>query len=240
MQVNLNKLIKECVLEVLKENLSNQQTPNIISPEGNVLYLKILDISNLDDPSYKLIHRLRDAIAKKAKEPDLSQLVSKFNQEFGGSSIGNKPAWDYYSQLEESKQEDYSQMMQRVETDYHHAINDPDKTYFKYKRDSKYDNDYWKSEVDAEEKNKRDANEGFRKSFGQGGTIYKQRQGGRDVYWTDNKDSGGKLNINPDNLSKYIRQGYNIIDINEPSDPRDNIRQPDPDMSNYTGDGDRT
>lgn len=61
-----------------------------------------------------------------------------------------------------------------------------------------------------------DIDEGFRKSFGTCETIYKQREGGRYVYWIDNRDSGGKIFINPDNLSKYIRQGYKIIDISDP------------------------
>jgi len=70
------------------------------------------------------------------------------------------------------------------------------------------------------------------------GTIYKDRQGGSYVYWIDNKDNGGKINISPEKIGKYIRQGYHIIELDH--DPRASRRQPDPDMSNYMGDGDRS
>ncbi len=43
--------------------------------------------------------------------------------------------------------------------------------------------------------------------------IYKDRQGGEDVYWMDNKDTGGKIKIRPEAVQKYIRQGYRIIDL---------------------------
>ena len=55
--------------------------------------------------------------------------------------------------------------------------------------------------------------EGFSKNFtGSEEKIYKEREGGRDVYWMDNKDTGGKIYINPDNIKKYISKGYRIID----------------------------
>ena len=47
-----------------------------------------------------------------------------------------------------------------------------------------------------------------------GQTIYKTREGGSDVYWMDNKDTGGKTYIKPESLNKYRSQGYEIIDIN--------------------------
>ena len=65
--------------------------------------------------------------------------------------------------------------------------------------------------------------------------IYKDRQGGQWVYWMDNSDTGGHITIKPENVAKYIRQGYHIVELER--DPR---RQPDPDMSNYMGDGDRS
>lgn len=44
-------------------------------------------------------------------------------------------------------------------------------------------------------------------------TIYKDRQGGSDVYWIDNKDSGGKVFLKPEAVSKYLRKGYEIVDL---------------------------
>ncbi len=71
--------------------------------------------------------------------------------------------------------------------------------------------------------------EGFRKSFGDGDQkIYKDREGGRDVYWIDDKDSGGKIHINPESVQKYLSRGYRIIDmtVNEEGQPRvKNIRK---------------
>lgn len=50
-------------------------------------------------------------------------------------------------------------------------------------------------------------------SFGDNKKIYKVREGGKYVYKMDNKDTGGKTILNPDNIQKYIRQGYRIITV---------------------------
>ena len=67
------------------------------------------------------------------------------------------------------------------------------------------------------------------------GVIYKDRQGGQWVYWMNNTDTGGHITIKPESVAKYIRQGYHIVELER--DPR---RQPDPDLSHYMGDGDRS
>ena len=59
--------------------------------------------------------------------------------------------------------------------------------------------------------------EGF--SCNRGGTIYKDRQGGQDIYWIDNKDTGGKTLIKPESLNKYLRQGYEVIDLADADQP---------------------
>lgn len=51
-------------------------------------------------------------------------------------------------------------------------------------------------------------------TFGSGGDkIYKDRQGGSDIYWMDNHDTGGKIFIKPENIKKYLRKGYQLIDM---------------------------
>jgi hypothetical protein len=47
----------------------------------------------------------------------------------------------------------------------------------------------------------------------QGETIYKDRQGGQWIYWINNSDTGGRIYIKPENLGKYIRQGYEVIEL---------------------------
>ena len=46
--------------------------------------------------------------------------------------------------------------------------------------------------------------------------IYKDRQGGQDVYWMDNRDSGGKIHIKPEAVARMVKRGHRVIDINEP------------------------
>jgi len=46
--------------------------------------------------------------------------------------------------------------------------------------------------------------------------IYKDRQGGQDVYWMDNRDSGGKIHLKPEAVAKMVKRGHRVIDINEP------------------------
>jgi hypothetical protein len=48
--------------------------------------------------------------------------------------------------------------------------------------------------------------------------IYKDRQGGQDVYWMDNRDSGGKIHIKPEAVARMVKRGHRVVDINEPSD----------------------
>lgn len=64
--------------------------------------------------------------------------------------------------------------------------------------------------------------------------IFKDRQGGQDVYWMDNKDSGGKIQVRPEAVARMVKRGHRVVDLNEPNDPRAAKRQPDPDMSHYT------
>jgi len=63
--------------------------------------------------------------------------------------------------------------------------------------------------------------------------IYKDRQGGQDVYWMDNRDSGGKIHIKPEAVAKMTKRGHRVIDINEPDDPRSNLRQPNPNLEDF-------
>lgn len=56
------------------------------------------------------------------------------------------------------------------------------------------------------------------KTISESMTVYKTREGGSDVYWIDNKDTGGKQRINPEKLNWYRAKGYSIIDINSGED----------------------
>jgi hypothetical protein len=118
----LNKILKEIVTEELTnegydvpfEESMEDSTPEVVSADGNDLYLKMLDIANLDDPSLRLIVALRKAIAKRVKETnDLKVLIGVFNKEFGGYHIQQandfrkregkppiKDAWEYYENEE--------------------------------------------------------------------------------------------------------------------------------------------
>lgn len=55
--------------------------------------------------------------------------------------------------------------------------------------------------------------EGFQKQTSGDLKIYKDIEGGQDVYWMDNKDSGGKILIKPESVQKYINRGYRLIDM---------------------------
>lgn len=55
--------------------------------------------------------------------------------------------------------------------------------------------------------------EGFQKQTSGDLKIYKDRESGQDVYWMDNKDSGGKILIKPESVQKYINRGYRLIDM---------------------------
>ena len=45
--------------------------------------------------------------------------------------------------------------------------------------------------------------------------IYKDRQGGQDVYWMDNKDTGGKIQVRPEAVQKLIRRGHRLVDLQD-------------------------
>ena len=64
-------------------------------------------------------------------------------------------------------------------------------------------------------------------------TIYKDRQGGRDVYWINNRDSGGKVFIKPEVVGKYIRQGYRLVDLADADKPEVNEMTTTGDVSGY-------
>lgn len=42
--------------------------------------------------------------------------------------------------------------------------------------------------------------------------VYKDRQGGADVYWINNKDEG-RIFIKPEKVNQYLRKGYEIVDL---------------------------
>ena len=43
-------------------------------------------------------------------------------------------------------------------------------------------------------------------SYGMTDKIFKDREGGRDVYWMDNQDSGGKIYVKPENVQKIFKE----------------------------------
>ena len=45
--------------------------------------------------------------------------------------------------------------------------------------------------------------------------IYKDRQGGQDVYWMDNKDTGGKIQVRPEAVQKLIKRGHRLVDLQD-------------------------
>lgn len=51
-------------------------------------------------------------------------------------------------------------------------------------------------------------------------TIYKDREGGQWVYWMNNTDSGGKIRINPASVERYLRQGYRLVTLEPWNDPK--------------------
>lgn len=101
------------IKDVIKELVQEMEEPRVhlVSPEGNVWYLHLLDLANMSDPSTKLISRFKESILKKVTNPnDLEQIKNVFNKEFGGYQIKQfndiqkrngepqvKDAWEYYS-----------------------------------------------------------------------------------------------------------------------------------------------
>jgi hypothetical protein len=43
--------------------------------------------------------------------------------------------------------------------------------------------------------------------------IYKDREGGIDVYWVNNKDTGGKIYLKPESIAKFLKKGYRIVQL---------------------------
>ena len=43
--------------------------------------------------------------------------------------------------------------------------------------------------------------------------IYKDRQGGRWVYWMDNHDTGGRIYIKESCVAKYLSKGYRLVEL---------------------------
>ena len=94
----LKLLISEIVKQVKLLEDSDPFGKQIESPEGSMLYLHLLDIANMDDPSYRLILALKQAITKKIKDPtEFQAFVGIFNREFGGSHTGQSNAWEYFT-----------------------------------------------------------------------------------------------------------------------------------------------
>jgi hypothetical protein len=52
----------------------------------------------------------------------------------------------------------------------------------------------------------------LRENF-EGEKIYKDRQGGNDVYWIYSTDEGRKIFIKPESVNYYIKRGYRLIDL---------------------------
>ena len=95
----LKLLISEIVRQAkLSEADTDEFSKDIKSQNGTILYLQILDIANMDDPSYRVILAVKRAIEKKIKDPtEFQAFVGVFNREFGGSHTGKMTAWEYYT-----------------------------------------------------------------------------------------------------------------------------------------------
>lgn len=104
----VKSVIRELIAEMWvgyeekKQNVAEGPS-NIKSPDGIDIYMKMLDIANLDDPSYRLISAVKRAITDRVKSPiELKELQAVFNKEFG-SGI-HELAWDYYGRPEELRE----------------------------------------------------------------------------------------------------------------------------------------
>ena len=104
----VKSVIRELIAEMWvgyeekKQNVAEGPS-NIKSPDGTDIYMKMLDIANLDDPSYRLISAVKRAIVDRVKSPiELKELQAVFNKEFG-SGI-HELAWDYYGRPEELRE----------------------------------------------------------------------------------------------------------------------------------------
>lgn len=53
----------------------------------------------------------------------------------------------------------------------------------------------------------------------EGDVIYKDRQGGQWVYWMDNTDTGGRIQVSPQNVEKYLKRGYRLVALEPWNDP---------------------
>ena len=63
---------------------------------------------------------------------------------------------------------------------------------------------------------KKNINKGTLKEWGEREqVIYKDRQGGQDVYWMDNKDTGGKIQVRPEAVQKLIKRGHRVVDLQD-------------------------
>jgi len=106
--------------EIQKKHNSLNEDVDLNSPDANDLYLKMLDIANLDDPSYRLITALKYAILKRVTNPkELQQLISVFNNEFGGSHVKGGTPWEYYKKedLEEKIKSRLNEVISQKTTD---------------------------------------------------------------------------------------------------------------------------
>lgn len=57
-----------------------------------------------------------------------------------------------------------------------------------------------------------------RKSIKEDGVIYKDRQGGQWVYWLD--ADGSRHIVSPQNVQKYLKQGYRVVPLEPWNDPK--------------------
>lgn len=130
-KLELINLIKECIEEISSEGNAPEVKP--FTREGNLMYIKMLDIANLSDPSYNSIVRLKKEIESRVKDArDFEQLRAYFNFEFGHDleqtnrvrAKFNEPplkdAWEYFNKLDEtvneSNKDDYETQLKKAYT----------------------------------------------------------------------------------------------------------------------------
>ena len=110
----------EDAIQIQRKHNSLNEDVDLKSPDANVLYMHLLDIANLDDPSYRVITLLKVAIEKRVKDPkELQQLKDTFNKEFGGSHVRGMTPWDYYKKedLEEEIKTRLDEVISQKTTD---------------------------------------------------------------------------------------------------------------------------
>jgi hypothetical protein len=80
-------------------------------------------------------------------------------------------------------------------------------------KEGKYDSAIQQAIETAREMVEEEGGEGLFEETDDQEVIYKDRQGGQWVYWIDNRDTGGKIFIKPENIDKYLRKGYHVVEL---------------------------